>query len=489
LRAGAIHIEQLPYRADPAALFAAVAAEPWAMFLDSNAGRAAGGRWDIIVLAPRVTLRTVDAITEIRSGNRRTRSPADPLDLLRGALGPRVDAAGAAELGLPFVGGAVGWLGYDLGRRFERLALGTPLPEGAAQMALGIYDWALLVDHHARATYLVGRGDQADPRRQRLRRLSEGRVQRRTQGPAELPRRSFSPMGPVLSDMDEAGYARRFDVVQRYIRAGDCYQVNLARRWSVPVTGDPWTAYARLRQLNPAPFAAYLSTPGMRVLCASPERFLALRDGNVETRPIKGTAARHPDPAQDSALAAGLAASEKDRAENLMIVDLLRNDLGRCCETGSVRVPELFKVESYAGVHHLVSSVTGRLRSDADATTLLRACFPGGSITGAPKIRAMQIIDALEGVPRGVYCGCIGYIGYDGAMDSNIAIRTASVADGRLDFRAGGGLVADSDCAAEWAEIGLKARAMLQLAATFGGDPRMAPAAGRRAGSKRRGSR
>ncbi len=456
----AIHIEQLPYHADTAALFGAVAAEPWAVFLDSNAGRAVGGRWDIVALAPRMTLRTCGALTEVRVGHTVRHSAEDPLVLLRAALGPRPESAATT---LPFVGGAIGWLGYDLARRFERLGLQTALPCGSAQMAVGLYDWALVVDHQACASWLVGRGDTADPRRQRLRRLALVRPLLRS--------RHFRVVGPLTSDMDAAGYARRFASVQRFIRQGDCYQVNLARRWEVPVAGDPWAAYTRLRQLNPAPFAAYLSTPGLQVLCASPERFLALRDGQVETRPIKGTAGRHLDPARDQGLAEGLAASEKDRAENLMIVDLLRNDLGRCCETGSIRVPELFQVESYAGVHHLVSSVTGRLRTDADALSLLRACFPGGSITGAPKIRAMQIIDALEGAPRGVYCGSIGYIGFDGAMDTNIAIRTASVSDGRLEFRAGGGLVADSDCGTEWVEIGLKARAMLDLVAAFGAAP------------------
>ena len=454
------HIELLPYRADIAERFGAVAAEPWAALLDSNADRPGGGRWDILVLAPRETLCTVGDATVIRRGNRRRRSHADPMDLLRCALGPRVEAAAASELGLPFVGGAIGWLGYDLARRFERLALRTPLPLGVPQLAVGIYDWALLVDHQQRASYLVGQGDPADPRRQRLLQLVERR--RPTRHPP------FKVVGPLVSDMDHAGYARRFTAVQDYIRAGDCYQVNLARRWRVHVTGDPWTAYRRLRQINPAPFAAYLNTPAMQVLSASPERFLALRDGRVETRPIKGTAARHPDPQRDRRLAAGLMASVKDRAENLMIVDLLRNDLGRCCETGSIAVPELFQVASYAGVHHLVSTVTGRLRPDADAPALLRACFPGGSITGAPKIRTMQIIDALETAPRGVYCGAIGYIGFDGAMDTNIAIRTAAVSNGVLDFRAGGGLVADSDCDGEWSEIALKARAMLELVASFG---------------------
>jgi para-aminobenzoate synthetase component I len=454
----AYRLEALPYRADTAALFEPVAGEPWAVFLDSNAGCAAGGRWDIVALAPRVTLRTVGPLTEIRSGKRTHRSTADPIALLRDALG--ADLGPAPGPALPFVGGAIGWFGYDLARRFERLGPFSRLPAGAPQMAVGVYDWALVIDHQARASWLVGRGDPADPPCRRLRRLAEGTE--------AAPARTFRATGPLVTDLDRAAYGVRFAAVQRFIRAGDCYQVNLARRWQVPVAGCPWGAYRRLKALSPAPFAAYLNTPGVQVLSASPERFLAVRDGRVETRPIKGTAARDPDSARDRALAAALAASPKDRAENLMIVDLLRNDLGRCCETGSVAVPALFKVESYPGVHHLVSTVTGRLRADADALSLLRAAFPGGSITGAPKIRTMQIIDALEGAPRGVYCGAIGYVGFDGAMDTSIAIRTAGVAGGVLDFRAGGGLIADSDCDAEWAEIGLKARAMLELAAELG---------------------
>jgi para-aminobenzoate synthetase component 1 len=436
------------------------------MLLDSNAGSAAGGRWDILVAAPRVTLRTVGELTEVCAGDSVSHSTEDPLALLRLHLDPgAADDAAVRDLNLPFTGGAVGWFGYDLARRFEQLGPLSPLGAGEPQMAVGLYDWALLVDHQAGTAYLVGRGDPTDPRRQRLLRLAQGRPGGLESGSEE----SFRVLGDLASDMDAPGYRRRFDAVQRYIRNGDCYQVNLSHGWTAPVTGEPWQAYRRLRAINPAPFAAFLNTPGMRVLSASPERFLQVRDGRVETRPIKGTAPRHADAGRDHDLAAALAASAKDRAENLMIVDLLRNDLGRCCETGSVRVPELFQVESYPGVHHLVSSVTGRLRADADALGLLRACFPGGSITGAPKLRTMQIIDELEGRPRGVYCGAIGYVGHDGAMDSNIAIRTASIAGGRFGFRAGGGLVADSDPDAEWAEIGLKARAMLELVDHFRG--------------------
>jgi para-aminobenzoate synthetase component 1 len=469
----------LPYRRDSAEVFAEIAAEPWSMLLDSGAGGAGGGRFDILVALPRVTLTSNGPLTRLHSARGIRHSDADPLDVLREALGP----VRAAHPALPFIGGAIGWYGYDLARRFERLGLRSALPIERPQMAVGIYDWALVTDHVEQSTRLVGwaasgLSAQRHPGRLRLRAAALAGTGQGTRLRSAVEPGPFAVVGELTSNLDRAAYRERFDRAQRYIQAGDCYQVNLARRFSAPVRGDPWRAYLHLRAINPAPFAAYLNTPGMVVLSASPERFLAVRDGAVATDPIKGTMRRDSDPVRDRALAAALAASLKDRAENLMIVDLLRNDLGRCCALGSVQVPRLFDVESFAGVHHLVSTVNGRLRSDADALTLLRCCFPGGSITGAPKLRAMQIIDELEGEARGVYCGSIGYLGFDGAMDSNIAIRTLSVegaavggprGEARLTFLAGGGLVADSRCEAEWDEIAIKARAMLELVAQFGG--------------------
>ncbi|MEX0607274.1 MAG: aminodeoxychorismate synthase component I, partial [Halofilum sp. (in: g-proteobacteria)] len=245
---------------------------------------------------------------------------------------------------------------------------------------------------------------------------------------------------------------------------GDCYQVNLAQRFEVAASGDPWVAFRRLRTINPAPFAAYLNGPDAQVLSVSPERFLwADAEGHVETRPIKGTRPRNADAAADAALAQALATSPKDRAENVMIVDLLRNDLGKVCATGSVRVPRLCDIESFPTVHHLVSTVIGRLAPEHHALDLLRACFPGGSITGAPKIRAMEIIEELEPQRRGVYCGSIGYVGFDGAMDTNIAIRTLVYSEGRARFWAGGGIVIDSEAESEYQETFDKAAAMLAL--------------------------
>jgi para-aminobenzoate synthetase component 1 len=263
--------------------------------------------------------------------------------------------------------------------------------------------------------------------------------------------------------MPREAYARGFDRIQRYIRDGDCYQVNFAQRFVARVSHDAWTLYQRMRQDNPAPYGALLEYPFGQVLSSSPEQFLGLRGGLVQTRPIKGTRPRGDSAGQDMALRAELLSSEKDRAENVMIVDLLRNDLGKVCRPGSIEVPGLFEIESFATVHHLVSTVTGRLREDSDALDLIAACFPGGSITGAPKQRAMQIIDELEPVRREVYCGSVFRLGFDGNLDSSIAIRTALLRGRELYYWAGGGIVADSDCQAEYQESLDKAAAFLRL--------------------------
>jgi len=257
--------------------------------------------------------------------------------------------------------------------------------------------------------------------------------------------------------------------VQDYLRAGDCYQINLAQRFSAAGTGNALEAYLSLRRLNPAPYSAFLNLPQGQILCASPECFLRVCNGGVETRPIKGTRPRSSDVLQDRRLAEELLNHPKDRAENLMIVDLLRNDLGKSCAPGSVRVPKLFEIESFANVHHMVSTVEGRLAEGRDALHVLRDCFPGGSVTGAPKLRAMQIIAQLEPQCRGIYCGAIGYVGFDGDMDSNIVIRTLVYSGGVVRCWAGGGIVADSDEKAEYQETLDKASAMLELLRQYGG--------------------
>jgi para-aminobenzoate synthetase component I len=463
-------LSPLPYVPDSAELFEAIADEPWAVFLDSGRPRTTAGRMDILAARPFATLVTRGGMTEIRrSGlsplSDASLSPGDPFELLRQLL----DADGRPGP-LPFAGGAIGYFAYDLARRIERLPVLAQDAEALPEMAVGIYDWAVVVDHEAKRSWLVSAG--RDPRTE----AAWDRLVALFSAPLlPGPRQPFRVTGPVAPNFDAAAYWRAFSRIQRYIAAGDCYQVNLAQRFAAPVAGDHWLGYQDLRRLNPAPYSAYLHHPAARVLSSSPERFLALRGGRVETRPIKGTRPRAASPEADAALAGELRASPKDRAENLMIVDLLRNDLGKVCVPGSVAVPRLFEVESFATVHHLVSTVTGRLAAGVDAVALLRAAFPGGSITGAPKLRAMEIIEELEPQRRGVYCGAIGWLGFNGDMDTSVAIRTlvgsagrlrfwagGGIA-GRLRFWAGGGIVADSRLESEYQECLDKAAAMLRF--------------------------
>ena len=442
---------ELPYRTDAAHYCAALADLPWAVWLDSG-GMA---RYDILTAAPRHTLVLNEEDPQ-----------GDPFAMLRSELGEQV----APVENVPFAGGALGYWGYDLARRIyagvARDASDLPdmAPDKAPDMAIGIYDWALVLDHREKNTRLVSH--------QRFAETAEllPQILRRLQSNPQLQFEAFRVHGKITSNFSKTSYAAAFARVQDYLRAGDCYQVNLAQCFSASATGDALGAYLTLRSLSPAPYSAFLSLPQVRVLCASPERFLRVRNGCVETRPIKGTRPRSSDMQQDRKLAEELLNHPKDRAENLMIVDLLRNDLGKSCVPGSVRVPKLFEVETYANVHHLVSTVEGKLAKGQDALHVLRDCFPGGSVTGAPKLRAMQIIEQLEPNRRGIYCGAIGYVGFDGNMDSNIVIRTLVYSGGEVRCWAGGGIVADSDVNAEYQETLDKAAAMLTLLQTYGGE-------------------
>jgi len=446
----------LPYPDEVGALFDAIAGEPWAIWLDSGAhGGQTLGRYDILSAAPSTTLLTEAGRTRISRSGKVTEGSDNPLSLLRAELAQR---AAAALPGIPFAGGAMGFWGYELGGQIDRQRVvegGESMPE----MAVGLYDWALVVDHQERTATLVTAASLIDA--ESVARFWAERLYATAQPP-----HSDSPLqvaDEVSTLFTAEAYRAAVERVQAYIAAGDCYQVNLAQRFRVPVTGDAWQTYRLLRQINPAPYAAFMRYPGGAILSTSPEQFLTLKSGQVTTRPIKGTRRRDPDPQVDKALCAELVASAKDRAENLMIVDLLRNDLGRVCVPGSVAVPELFKPESYARVHHLVSTVTGRLAAGKDAVALLEAAFPGGSITGAPKRRAMEIIAELEQSRRGVYCGSLGWMSDAGDMDTNIAIRTAVQHDDHMVFWAGGGIVADSRWEAEYQECLTKALPFFEL--------------------------
>lgn len=434
---------------------AALRTLPWPLWFDSGAGAAVAGRYDIVMAAPVRTLVSENGHALLRNAAGDVLATAtDAMVLLRQQLAQR-RLQGAAP---PFCGGAAGYFGYDFGFQLHQIDRCTrlhPLPE----LALGFYDWALISDRLEQRSWWVGRRSAEAVLPKLQERLAA----------TPPPQQSFHVEAASLSVQPEwAGYQQAFQQVQAHLHRGDCYQVNLARRFEVQYQGDPWSAYLQLRRLSPAPFGAYLELPFASILSVSPERFLLLEEGRAESRPIKGTRPRRAEPAADAAEAAALRRSEKDQAENVMIVDLLRNDLGQVCQPGSVTVPQLFEIESFATVHHLVSTVQGQLRPELDAVDLLAACLPGGSITGAPKRRAMEIIDQLESARRGLYCGAIAFISDDGRMDSNIAIRTAVCHQGRMSYWAGGGLVADSQAQAEFDETLHKAQPFLRLIETTG---------------------
>ncbi len=446
-------IVELPHWDAVERRFRTLAGLPWAAWLDSAAVDS-HERFDILVADPFATLRTTGEATEIaRRGRTATQSRRPPLELLREELGELAPSA----LGLPFSGGAVGYFGYDLGRQLERIPSIAAADIAMPDLAMGLYDWAVVVDHAARRTWLVGNGRDA-----RTFVSWDELVARLSADPPPDPP-PFRVRGLPKSNLGRDTYAAAFRAVQEHIRVGDCYQVNLTQRFEAVAEGDAWHAYVRLRELNPAPFAAYLDLPDGKIVSSSPERFLRLRDGHVETKPIKGTRPRSKDSKRDRALAEELRTSAKDRAENVMIVDLLRNDLGKVCVPGSVRASKLFDIESFASVHQLGSTVEGRLAPGKHALELVAACFPGGSITGAPKVAAMKIIEELEPQRRSVYCGSIGYIGFDGNMDTNIAIRTLVQQGDHVYTWAGGGVVADSNVDAEYQESLDKAAAMLAV--------------------------
>jgi para-aminobenzoate synthetase component 1 len=377
----------------------------------------------------------------------------------------------------PFQGGVAGMFGYGLNRCLERLPPPRCDEFRLPDFALGLYAWVIAWDHRVDRCWIVATGFPARSETERSERaaaqiryvldqLERGREPIRSPELVHVERRRVCPV-PSLPGISSNFHPEEFrEAVGRaidYIRAGDCFQINLAQRLVVPWRKPPLDLFCRLREVNPAPFSAYFDAGPFQIVSASPERFVRVSaTGEVETRPIKGTRPRGITPEHDALLGAALLESDKDRAENVMIVDLLRNDLGRVCEYGSVRVDVLCGLETYSTVHHLVSQVRGQLRVGATALDLLRAAFPGGSVTGAPKVRAMEIIAELEPHARGPYCGCLGWIGFDGAMDTNILIRTFTAAGGWLQFPVGGGIVADSDPSREYEETLHKAAGLVR---------------------------
>ena len=431
-----MHTQALTYQSNTAELFQHFAHLPYATLLDSCRHAQQQGRYDIMVADPikLIAQDDADVFTAIQAA-------LDEFNIT------------PTHTDFPFTIGAVGYLTYDIGRQLESIPNRAVDDIALPKSSMGIYDWSIIVDHHLKKTTLIHLLPKNNPRTQFIFDCLNASP------PTEQP---FSIEKPFQSNMTRDFYSTAFNTIKKHISAGDCYQVNLAQRFSAEFSGSAWQAYQLLRTNNPAPFAAFMRLPKAAILCMSPERFLKVTDRIVETKPIKGTAPRHADPEKDTAFAEQLCQSEKDRAENIMIVDLLRNDLSRTCIAGSVQVPQLCTLESFSNVHHLVSTIIGKLADKNSALDLLQHCFPGGSITGAPKIAAMKIIESLEPHRRSLYCGSIFYVDVNGSMDSNIVIRTVIADQNKMHCYAGGGIVFDSECEAEYQETRVKVDRIMQ---------------------------
>ena len=360
-----------------------------------------------------------------------------------------------------FEGGAIGYWSYDMGRSIEELPSTAKRLYEYPEMFVGLYDWVLIQDHIEQTVTLVTTDYNEDISSESRREwvlncIVQTEPNESCNGTQMLSGNGFE------SNFSGEKYRAAVKKVKQYLKDGDIYQANISQRFNLPFQGDSWLLYLKLREFNPGAFAAYLTTPELHLLSSSPELFLSVDDKEVMTRPIKGTHARSTNPLEDLEFAEELANSEKDQAENIMIVDLMRSDLGKVCEIGSVKVKGINEVEKHPTVWHLVSTVTGRLRSGLESLDVLRNCFPGGSVTGAPKIRAMEIIEEIEPVRRGIYCGSVGYLSFSGDMKTNIAIRTMILENTNISFHSGGGIVTDSDPASEYIETIDKATGLMK---------------------------
>ncbi len=471
-------------------LFHFIKDRPCSFFLDSGMDPQRLGRYSFMGSEPFLVVSSRGSEITLTRGQDREVRQGNPFDIVCGLLEAYTLDQGQAPV--PFIGGAVGYFGYDLCRFVERVPSTAADDLQIPECYFAFYDWVIAFDHREGKAYLVATGlpeldevQRLERARLRLADLRDRYFPCSTPGPAadtgDQARRTMEPSCPASGAVsvplydDEEGteillksgftreeYVRAVDRVREYIAAGDVFQVNLSQRFDASLHVPAYELYRRLRAVTPAPFASYLDFPGVTIVSASPERFIRRQGDFVETRPIKGTRPRGRNAAEDERMARELTGSAKDRAENVMIVDLERNDLGRICRYGTVQVTELAILETFSTVHHLTSTVVGRLDRGKSNAELLKAMFPGGSITGAPKVRAMEIIDELEKTRRGIFAGSIGYLGFNGDLDINIVIRTFFIKGGKAYFQVGGGIIYDSEPEAEYAETLDKARALIQ---------------------------
>jgi len=471
-------IEELATSLTTPELFGLINDKPYSFFLDSGMDPRRLGRYSFLGSEPFLVISSRGSEITLIRGKEREVQRGNPFDTMGKLLEVfRLDHCPAP---VPFLGGAVGYFGYDLCHFTERLPSTAMDDLRLPESCLAFYDTVLAFDHLERKAFVVATGFPEMEEGQRLRRarmrleetkswlhatsgIQESDFSRsRILGDSEFESQHESQEITLKSNFTPEEYVGAVNRVREYIAAGDVFQVNLSQRFEADLKISPFELYKRLRGVNPAPFAGYLNFPEVTVVSASPERFLKVQSDLVETRPVKGTRPRGRNPIEDESLADELTHSAKDCAENLMIVDLERNDLGRVCRYGTVKVTELAILETFPTVFHLTSTVTGRLRRGKNNIDLLKATFPGGSITGAPKVRAMEIIDEIEPTRRSVYTGSMGYLGFNDDMDINIVIRTFLIKEGKVCFQVGGGIIYDSDAEAEYVETLDKAKALIR---------------------------
>ena len=437
------------YYGDAYQIFAFIKNNEWPVLLCSHHEKFKDQRYDIIASDPIEKIYTHQDLTLVETSSGTEKFNLEPMDV----LSARMKKYDSNFKDIPFSGGAIGYLSYDLGNKYESIE--NNKNEDIPLMAFGIYDWCILIDHKYKKTILIY--DSESDLINRLKdSLENGSFSVYQNKPYEIS-------SECKSNISYSEYKKQFDKIQSYIENGDCYQINFSQRFSLNYSGDTWDIFKKISPTYSSPYSAYLHMPFLDIMCFSPERFLSYNGDKVETKPIKGTRPVSKDPKKNQQSIDELLTSDKEKAENLMIVDLLRNDLGRNCEFGSVEVKKLFDVETFANVHHLVSTIEGKISEKSNIYQLIKGCFPGGSITGAPKIRAMQIIDEIEPDNRSIYCGSIGYISFNGMADLNIAIRTVIASKDELFFWGGGGIVYDSEVESEYKETFDKINPLLEI--------------------------
>ena len=435
------------YFANPREIFSLIENRDWSVLLDSNQNKFTRQRFDIMTSDPSIKIYGRGEKSVVEDGKSKNHIKSDPISLLHQYMKDSFNQ----DDSLPFTGGAIGFLSYDQGNLYECIKQKKD-DFDIPYIAFGIYDWALIINHDIKETILIYKSNTELVKK----------IKNQLEYFEEDNRAyHFQINSNYKSNLSYDEYVDKFNKIKSYIVEGDCYQINFSQRFSLNYGGSCWGIYKKLSECYGAPYSAYLNYPFAKIMCFSPERFINQNGKEVETKPIKGTRPVSLDEKENSQMINELKDSDKEKAENLMIVDLLRNDFGKNCDFGSVEVSDLFKIETFANVHHLVSTVKGKLSNEDDIFQLLRDCFPGGSITGAPKIRAMQIINELEMNNRSIYCGAIGYISTNYKSDFNIAIRTVLSVDSNLYFWGGGGITFDSEAESEYAETLAKIKPLL----------------------------